>query len=46
MGRAGQEGTAYNFICPDEEGHARDLVHALVSSNQEVPEPLQKLADG
>lgn len=42
-GRAGNKGTAYTFITADEDQHAYYLVKALYSSNQDIPEELQKL---
>lgn len=45
-GRAGNKGLAITFITEDQERHSIDMVKALKQSNQEVPEALQKLADG
>ncbi|KAJ3100217.1 pre-mRNA processing RNA-helicase [Phlyctochytrium bullatum] len=45
-GRAGNKGTAYTFITPDQERFSVDIVQALKMSKAEIPEPLQKLADG
>jgi len=45
-GRAGETGTAITFITEDQDRYAVDLVKALKNSEQEIPEPLQKLADG
>jgi ATP-dependent RNA helicase DDX46/PRP5 len=44
-GRAGAKGTAITFITPDQERYSLDLIKALKTSNQEIPEELQKLAD-
>ncbi|KNC97730.1 uncharacterized protein SPPG_07192 [Spizellomyces punctatus DAOM BR117] len=44
-GRAGNKGTAYTFITPDQEKFAVDIVKALTMSEVQVPEDLQKLAD-
>eukprot|EP01029_Cantina_marsupialis_P012424 TRINITY_DN273_c4_g1_i1.p1 TRINITY_DN273_c4_g1~~TRINITY_DN273_c4_g1_i1.p1 ORF type:complete len:1095 (+),score=447.13 TRINITY_DN273_c4_g1_i1:130-3414(+) len=44
-GRAGKKGTAYTFITKDEEEYAPDLVSALSSSKQDVPEDLQRMCD-
>lgn len=44
-GRAGRKGAAYTFITPEEDQYAPFLVKALKQSQQEVPEPLQNLAD-
>ncbi|KAI9006950.1 P-loop containing nucleoside triphosphate hydrolase protein [Hyaloraphidium curvatum] len=45
-GRAGNKGTAYTFISPDQEKYAVDIVKALKMSGTHVPEDLQALADG
>jgi ATP-dependent RNA helicase DDX46/PRP5 len=42
-GRAGNKGTAYTFILPEECMYAADLIRALENSNNPVPEDLQKL---
>ena len=42
-GRAGNKGTAYTFISPDEEEYAPDLVKALENANQNVPIELKIL---
>lgn len=42
-GWAGNEGTAYTFITPEEEHYAEELITALRSSNKEVPEELLEL---
>jgi len=44
-GRAGNTGTAYTFITPDEDQYARDIVHALTASNAKISEALQKMVD-
>lgn len=44
-GRAGQKGTAYTFITPEQERFAGDIVKALTHSHTVVPEALQELAD-
>lgn len=43
-GRAGEPGFAYTFICPDEADKAGDLVEALQSAGQKVPQALLDLA--
>jgi ATP-dependent RNA helicase DDX46/PRP5 len=45
-GRAGNTGTAYTFITPNQERYAVDIVRALKQSNTQVPQELQSLADG
>ncbi|KAI8854166.1 P-loop containing nucleoside triphosphate hydrolase protein [Chytridium lagenaria] len=45
-GRAGNKGTAYTFLTPDQERYAVDIVQALKMSNATIPDDLQKLADG
>ena len=45
VGRAGNKGTAYTFICEEEEKYAPDLVKALTESNAAVPQDLQDMAD-
>ena len=42
-GRAGNKGTAYTFITPDEEHYASDLIKALKTSEQLVPAELEQL---
>ena len=44
-GRAGNTGTAVTFITEEQGGYAIDIAKALKQSNQEVPEPVQKLVD-
>ena len=44
-GRAGNKGTAYTFVTPEEEQFSPDLVKALKDAGKEVPEELQSLAD-
>ncbi|KAJ1548354.1 pre-mRNA processing RNA-helicase [Cladochytrium tenue] len=44
-GRAGNKGTAYTFITPEQDKYAIDIVQALKMSNAEVPEPLNQLAE-
>ncbi|KAI9341388.1 P-loop containing nucleoside triphosphate hydrolase protein [Obelidium mucronatum] len=44
-GRAGNKGTAYTFITPDQDKYAVDIVQALKMSNVPVPEDVQALAD-
>jgi len=44
-GRAGNKGTAITFITPDECQSASDLIRALESSGQEIPEGLRDLDD-
>jgi ATP-dependent RNA helicase DDX46/PRP5 len=44
-GRAGNKGTSYTFITPEEEEYSRDIVKALRSSNAPVPEALQRMFD-
>ena len=43
-GRAGQPGFAFTLICPDEADKAGDLVDALKSAGQRVPQGLIDLA--
>lgn len=45
-GRAGSKGTAYTFICEEEERYAPDLVKALQESGAAVPRDLLELAEG
>ena len=42
-GRAGNKGTAYTFILPEECMYAADLIRALENSNNTVPDALRKL---
>eukprot|EP01126_Amoeba_proteus_P000006 TRINITY_DN0_c0_g1_i8.p1 TRINITY_DN0_c0_g1~~TRINITY_DN0_c0_g1_i8.p1 ORF type:complete len:479 (+),score=131.16 TRINITY_DN0_c0_g1_i8:1593-3029(+) len=42
-GRAGNKGTAYTFITPEEEEFSRDLVKALKASKAVIPESLQQM---
>lgn len=44
-GRAGRKGTAYTFVTPEEAEYTPDIVKALTDAKQEVPAPLQQLAD-
>jgi len=44
-GRAGNKGTAYTFITPEEEEYSRDIYKALKTSGATIPEPLQKMFD-
>ncbi|KAJ8663783.1 hypothetical protein O0I10_000057 [Lichtheimia ornata] len=44
-GRAGNKGTAYTFITPDQDRYATDICKALKLSGQAVPADLQTLAD-
>ncbi|KAI9276996.1 P-loop containing nucleoside triphosphate hydrolase protein [Phascolomyces articulosus] len=44
-GRAGNKGTAYTFITPDQDRYAMDICKALKLSGQEPPANLQALAD-
>ncbi|KAI7899950.1 P-loop containing nucleoside triphosphate hydrolase protein [Cokeromyces recurvatus] len=44
-GRAGNKGTAYTFITPDQDRYAMDICKALKLSGQEIPSDLQSLAD-
>merc|ERR1712238_11322 len=50
-GRAGKNGLAVCFFCPessgvqDEKAHAGDLVRILAGANQPVPDELKKIAD-
>lgn len=44
-GRAGNKGTSYTFITPEEDLYAGDIVKALRKSGKPVPEPLQKMVD-
>lgn len=42
-GRAGNKGTAFTFITPNQQQHAGDIVRALVASNVQVPPTLTRL---
>lgn len=42
-GRAGNEGTAYTLISPEEEHYAEELITALKTSNKEIPPELLEL---
>ncbi|RKP05824.1 P-loop containing nucleoside triphosphate hydrolase protein [Thamnocephalis sphaerospora] len=44
-GRAGNKGTAYTFITPEQDRYAVDIVKALCLSKAHVPDDLQKMAD-
>jgi ATP-dependent RNA helicase DDX46/PRP5 len=44
-GRAGNTGTAYTFITPDEGQYARDVKEALTKSGKEVPLDLGRMVD-
>ncbi|CDR98094.1 DEAD/DEAH box helicase and helicase conserved C-terminal domain containing protein, putative [Babesia bigemina] len=44
-GRAGNIGTSYTFITPEEGAKSHDIIKALKASNQEVPMDLQHLAE-
>lgn len=44
-GRAGNKGTAYTFITPDQDRYAMDIIKALRSSGQGIPPDLQGLSD-
>ncbi|KAI8079667.1 P-loop containing nucleoside triphosphate hydrolase protein [Gilbertella persicaria] len=44
-GRAGNKGTAYTFITPDQDRYAMDICKALKLSGQPVPPDLQALSD-
>ncbi|KAJ3169972.1 pre-mRNA processing RNA-helicase [Geranomyces variabilis] len=44
-GRAGNKGTAYTFITPDQDKFAVDIIKALTMSEVPIPEDLQKLGD-
>ncbi|KAL8696399.1 MAG: hypothetical protein Q9201_007677 [Fulgogasparrea decipioides] len=45
-GRAGNTGTAVTFITSEQDRYSVDICKALRQSGQEVPEELQKLAEG
>ena len=44
-GRAGNTGTAFTFITPEQERYSVDIAKALKQSGQPVPEDVQKLVD-
>ena len=44
-GRAGNKGTAFTFICEEEDKFAPDLVKALQESGAAVPKDLMALAE-
>ncbi|ORX82655.1 P-loop containing nucleoside triphosphate hydrolase protein [Anaeromyces robustus] len=44
-GRAGNKGTAYTFVTPQQDKYANDILNALKMSHTEIPPELQKLAD-
>ncbi|CAO0795838.1 unnamed protein product [Mucor circinelloides] len=44
-GRAGNKGTAYTFITPDQDRYAMDICKALKLSGQAIPPDLQALSD-
>ncbi|KAI8364321.1 P-loop containing nucleoside triphosphate hydrolase protein [Choanephora cucurbitarum] len=44
-GRAGNKGTAYTFITPDQDRYAMDICKALKLSGQSIPPDLQALSD-
>ncbi|KAI9281135.1 P-loop containing nucleoside triphosphate hydrolase protein [Sporodiniella umbellata] len=44
-GRAGNKGTAYTFITPDQDRYAMDICKALRMSGQAIPDDLQALSD-
>ncbi|KAG1460798.1 hypothetical protein G6F56_005865 [Rhizopus delemar] len=44
-GRAGNKGTAYTFITPDQDRYAMDICKALRMSGQAIPPDLQALSD-
>ncbi len=45
-GRAGNTGTAVTFVTSEQDRYSVDIAKALRQSGQEVPEALQKLAEG
>ncbi|KAL8986863.1 MAG: hypothetical protein Q9177_003878 [Variospora cf. flavescens] len=45
-GRAGNTGTAVTFITSEQDRYSVDISKALRQSGQEIPEDLQKLAEG
>ena len=44
-GRAGNKGTAYTFITPDQDRYAVDIVKALKLSKVPISDTLQTMAD-
>jgi ATP-dependent RNA helicase DDX46/PRP5 len=44
-GRAGNKGTAYTFILPNQSQYAMEIVRALTSSKVPIPPEVQALAD-
>ena len=44
-GRAGNKGTAYTFIMPDQGSYSVEIMKALTMSNAEIPEELKEMAD-
>jgi len=44
-GRAGNKGTAFTFITPDQVRYAGDIIRALELSESKVPDNLQKWWD-
>ncbi|EDO05573.1 DEAD/DEAH box helicase family protein [Babesia bovis T2Bo] len=44
-GRAGNIGTSYTFITPEEGAKSHDIIKAMKASNQVVPIELQELAE-
>ncbi|KAI8817396.1 ATP-dependent RNA helicase Prp11 [Fimicolochytrium jonesii] len=44
-GRAGNKGTAYTFITPEQDRFAVDIMKALTMSEVPIPDDLQKLSD-
>ncbi|EKX72653.1 DEAD box ATP-dependent RNA helicase family member protein [Theileria equi strain WA] len=43
-GRAGNFGTSYTFLAPEEASKSHDIIRALKLANQDVPEELTQLA--
>lgn len=44
-GRAGESGTAYTIVSPDDKVHARQLVRILEEGSHNVPPELAKIAE-
>ena len=44
-GRAGNKGTAYTFVTPEQDKYAVDIVRALKASSAPVPDVLENLAE-
>ena len=44
-GRAGNKGTAYTFLLPDQGSYAVEIVKALTMSNATIPKEVQEMAD-